>query len=103
MRSTTSPNSGNFTFDHAVDRKGVQSLGPAPADKRTAKERLRAWLTARHTRRETAAKNAADLLDRFGPAAPGIARNCARQAVGWEERRLWAMVVRMISNRAPQS
>jgi hypothetical protein len=103
MRSTTSRKGGDFAFDLAVDRNGVQPLGPAPADKRTVKERLRAWLTAGHTRREMAAKNAADLLDRFGPAAPGIARNCAHQAVGLEERRLWAMVVRMVSNRAPGS
>jgi hypothetical protein len=103
MRSTTSPNGRGFRFDLTVDRDDVQPLSPVPADKRSAKERVRAWLTARHTRQKLAAKNAADLLDRFGPAAPGIALNCANRAVGVEERRLWAMVVRRIRNQAPQS
>ncbi len=103
MQSTTSPNGREFRFDLTVDRHGAQPLNPAPADKRTVAERLRAWLSSRHARRELAAKNAADLLDRFGPAAPGIARNCAHRAVGVEERRLWAMVVRKIGNQVPQS
>ena len=102
MRSVTSPKVGDLAFDLGGNRNGAQSLGPAPANEGTTKERLRAWLAARHSRREMAAKNAADLLDRFGPAAPSIARNCAHQAVGPEERRLWAMVVREISSRVPR-
>jgi hypothetical protein len=103
MQSTTSPNGREFRLELAVDRHGAQPLNPPPADKRTARERLLAWLLSRHVRRELAAKNAADLLDRFGPAAPGIAQNCANRAVGVEERRLWAMVIRKIGNQAPQS
>jgi hypothetical protein len=100
MRSTTGPNGGSLAFILAADRNGVHPLDPAPGDSRTAKERLRAWLRARQTRRELAARNAADLLDRFGPAAPRIAQNCARQAVGLEERKLWALVVRKIVGAA---
>jgi len=82
---------------------GFQLLGPAPADTRTVRQRLGAWLAARQARRKLAAKNVADLLDRFGPAAPAIARNCARRAAGREERKLWAMVVRRIGRPAPQN
>jgi hypothetical protein len=100
MRSTTGPNGTGLALILAADRNGVQPLDPAPADNGTAKERLRAWLRARQTRRELAARNAADLLDQFGPAAPRIAQNCARQAVGLEDRKLWALVVRDIASAA---
>jgi len=87
--------------DHASGRDGVLTLSPAPVEKRTPKQKLRAWIMAGRARRYLVEKNAADLLERFGPAAPRIARNCARRAAGPEERRLWAMVVRRVDRRAP--
>jgi hypothetical protein len=102
MPTTPGTDGGGFAFDRAIDRNGVQPLNPAPATKRSPKERLHAWISARRARRELATKNADDLLSRFGAAAPTIARNCARQAIGIEERRLWSMVARKIRRRAPE-
>jgi len=86
--------------DLPSDRNSVLTLGSAPVDKRSPRQKLRAWIMGGRTRREWVEKNAADLLERFGPAAPRIARNCARRAAGPEERRLWVMVVRRIDRRA---
>ncbi len=45
---------------------------------------------------------AAELLNRFGPHARVIARDCAAQTDCVEERRIWRMIIRRINRRAPE-
>lgn len=52
------------------------------------------WWRKRNERRAQIEREAAALLDQYGPAAIAIARNSARQHVGPEQRRYWLDVAR---------
>jgi len=60
---------------------------------------LARWWHRRRIYRRELARAAWDLRERYGPAAPSIARNCARQPVGRERRRFWRNVAAELARR----
>jgi len=78
------------------------ALETPPLSAQSLRQRLLGWPKARRARRELAHAKAAELLDRFGPAARGIAQACAAQTRSTEERRVWRMIIHRIDRQAPE-
>jgi hypothetical protein len=59
---------------------------------KSLRSELARWSRRRRAYRAQLAYAVWDLRERYGPAAHGIARNSARQVVGFERRRFWNKV-----------
>ena len=55
------------------------------------------WQARRRSHRRRVARAVWELRERYGAAAPGIARNSARAPVGNEGRRFWRQVARELA------